>query len=68
MDANPNVEEKSSGETDDIVLLSLPVKKVRMPTISWDPEKIVAALERSYVDKSYAAKKKAEAWVNSHYL
>jgi hypothetical protein len=65
MDADQNVEEKSSGESDDIVLLSPPAKKARMPTISWDSEKIVAALERAYVDKPYAAKKKAEAWVIS---
>jgi hypothetical protein len=36
-----------------------------MPAISWDSEKIVAAHERAYVDKPYAAKKKAEAWVTS---
>jgi hypothetical protein len=51
MDADQNVEEKSSGESDDIVLLSPPAKKARMPTISWDSEKIVAALERAYVIK-----------------
>jgi hypothetical protein len=60
MDANPDVEGKSSGETDDIVLLLPPAKKIRMPTISWDEGTKVAALERSFVDKPYAA-----AWVTS---
>ena len=61
---NPDMNQNDkSCEGDDIVILSPPSKKARMPTISWNDKKLVAALERAYMSKPYAAKKKLDAWV-----
>ena len=63
MDTDANCDEKSSGESEDIVTFSPLSKKLRLPTTSWDAEKTCVVLERAYVDKPYAAKKKTDAWV-----
>jgi hypothetical protein len=56
MNPDMNQDDKSC-EGDDIVILSPPSKKARMPTISWNDKKLVAALERAYMSKPYVQKR-----------